>query len=139
MTTPRAATALALLLVFLAISSCGTSEANGTVVTVRAERGAGLIASADYVVLDLRSSGEYAAGHVAGAVSLPADNPGFEARAAALAPGGRYLVYARTREASAPLADRLVGLGLARVVDAGAFGALVIAGAPVADGTADRP
>lgn len=49
-------------------------------------------------------------------------------RVASLAPSGRYLVYARTRDASAPLADRLVGLGLARVVDAGAVGALVVAG-----------
>jgi len=48
---------------------------------------------------------------------------------AALAKDDTYLVYARTAELSAPAADKMVRLGIERVVDAGGFGLLAIAGA----------
>lgn len=134
MTVVRALTALSLLLVVFAISSCGTSEANGKVVKARGERAVELIESDRYVVLDLRTPREFTAGRVVGAENLPAGAADLETRVAALDPRGRYLVYARNANQSGPVAERLVDLGLQRVVDAGAFGMLAIAGAAVTEG-----
>jgi rhodanese-related sulfurtransferase len=113
----------------LVTSSCDSSEATGTVVQVKPVQAVKLIARGDHVVLDVRTAEDFAAGHVAGAVHLDAQAADFEERVRELDPAVPYLVYARSRERSAPTADRLVRLGGDRVADAGAFGLLAIAGA----------
>ena len=70
-------------------------------------------------------------GHVVGAVSLPLSAPDFEERQLTLDRNERYLVYARQDERTGEVADRMVAEGFATVVDAGAFGLLALAGAPV--------
>jgi len=127
----RAAVAFAALLVVLVITSCGPSEANGSVVEVGARSAVTLIVEREHVVLDLRSPEAFAAGRVRGAVNLDARAGDFEDRVEALDEETTYLVYAQTAERSAMLADAMVSLGIDRVLDAGAFGMLAIAGAPV--------
>lgn len=128
----RAALLVAVVLVTLGISSCGSSEATGTVEGVRPAEAARLIAEGGHTVVDLRPPGDFAAGHVAGAVNIDASAADFEERVAELDEQVTYLVYARTRADSAPAADAMVRLGVERVVDAGAFGMLALAGVELA-------
>ena len=113
----------------LGITSCGTSEADGTVVRITAMDAVKVIAEGDDTVVDLRSPGDFAAGHVAGAVNINASAPAFEDRVAELDESLTYLVYARTKVDSARAADRMAELGVDRILDAGSFGLLALAGA----------
>jgi phage shock protein E len=123
---------LATALAVIGIASCSTSEANGTVVRVTPREAVGLIEDGRHTVIDLRSPEAFAAGHVAGATNLDASAPDFEDQVAELDADVAYLVYARTDDVAAPAADTMVRLGVERVVDAGAFGLLAIAGAELA-------
>jgi rhodanese-related sulfurtransferase len=49
-----------------------------------------------FVVLDVRTPAEFAAGHLPGAVNVDFRSPDFQARAGTLARGKSYLVYCRT-------------------------------------------
>jgi rhodanese-related sulfurtransferase len=88
-----------------------------------------LIQAGDHTVVDLRPPTAYAAGHVAGAVNIDASAPDFGDRVRGLDDSVPYLVYADSKKESAPAADKMVRVGIDRVVDAGAFGLLALAGA----------
>ena len=120
---------LAVVAPVLGMTSCGTSQANDTVVRITAMKAVKVIAEGDATVVDLRPPGAFAAGHVAGAVNIDASAPGFEDRVAALDESATYLIYARTKVDSARAADRMAELGLDRILDAGSFGLLALAGA----------
>lgn len=65
---------------------------------------------ADFVVLDVRTPAEFAAGHLAGAVNLDFRAADFEARASKLERSRGYLVYCRTGHRSSlalPILRRL--------------------------------
>ena len=125
----RAIAALSALVVVLGIASCGTSEAHGKVVRVKPQAAVALIQAGDHTVVDLRSPTAYEAGHVAGAVNIDASAPDFAERVRGLDGSMPYLVYAGGKKESAPAADTMVRAGIDRVVDAGAFGLLALAGA----------
>lgn len=129
--TALAATMTALLLVS---ASCSSSDAEGQVVDVGPRRAVELIESGDHVVLDVRSVRAFRAGHVAGARHLPFAGPAFEERVQGLDPDASYLVYSRTGSMSASAAELMVESGIDRVTDAGAFGPLALAGAPLSEG-----
>jgi rhodanese-related sulfurtransferase len=136
-TAPVRAALLAtlLLVVVSAFGSCSTSEAEGTVVQASPTRAAALVESGDYIVLDLRSAAAYEAGHVRDAIHVPFTPDGFVDRLDRLDldPDAGYLVYSRQGQVASRAADVMVAAGFDRVVDAGAFGPLAIAGAPLAD------
>lgn len=125
----RVMVALTTLVLVFAITSCGSSEANGTVVRVGPARAVALIKSGKDVVVDLRSPRDFAAGHVVGAINIDAGAPDFERRVKALDDSSTYLVYASNKAGSAPAADKMVNLGIDHVVDAGGFGLLALSGA----------
>lgn len=127
----RVVLALVSVAVMLAISSCDTSRASGTVVRVDAEEAVRLIRDSDHTVVDLRPPDAYAAGHVSGAVNVDASAADFADRVGELDEEVVYLVYARTEDLSAPAADAMVRAGIDRVIDAGGFGLLALAGAPL--------
>jgi rhodanese-related sulfurtransferase len=131
----RAALLATLLLLVSAFSSCTTSEAEGTVVQASPTRAATLVESGDYIVLDLRSAAAYEAGHVRDAIHVPFTPDGFVDRLErhGLDPDAAYLVYSRQGRVASRAADVMVAAGFDRVVDAGAFGPMAIAGAPLAD------
>ena len=67
-------------------------------------------ANAEFVVLDVRTPAEFAAGHLAGAINVDFKSPDFQAQAAKLDRGKTYLVYCRTGHRSGlalPLLQRL--------------------------------
>lgn len=135
--TPAAAvvrTALTgvLLALVLVITSCATSsEAEGKVVVAEPREAVALIESTEHVVLDLRSSDAFEAGHVTGARSLPFEAGDFAGELVDLDRDVSYLLYAHDAQVSDQAADVMVSLGFERVVDAGVFGLLALAGAPL--------
>lgn len=122
----------AVLVVAFVFTSCSTSEADGRVTGVDAREAVRLIESGDHVVLDLRAADAYAAGHVRGALSMPFHEAGFAERVQELAREERYLLYSRDPDIARQAGDLMVGWGFTHVVDAGRFGVLAIAGAPLA-------
>lgn len=88
--------------------------------------------SADAVVIDVRTPGEYAAGHLEGAMNIDVQASSFDSQVAALATDGDYVVYCRSGSRSAGAAARLAELGFTSVTDAGAMSsAAVTTGLPV--------
>jgi rhodanese-related sulfurtransferase len=127
----RAALTGAFLALVFVITSCSSSEADSKVRVVKAREAVTLIASDDYVVIDLRPSGAFEAGHVSGARSLPYLEGDFQEHLAKLDPEARYLLYSRRADVVDRAADVLVSLGFDHVVNAGSFGLLALAGAEV--------
>jgi phage shock protein E len=83
------------------------------------------------VVIDVRTPGEFAAGHVDGATLIDVQDPGFAAAIAELDPAGDYVVYCRSGNRSAVAADEMRAAGL-DVLDGGGFEAMTSAGWPSA-------
>lgn len=80
-----------------------------------------LVASGAALV-DVRSPGEYAGGHIPGAINIPVDQ--VSTRAAELGDKGRpVVVYCRSGARSASAASTLRALGFAKVADLGPMSA----------------
>lgn len=69
----------------------------------------------DFVVLDVRTAQEFAAGHLPGAVNLDVKDPEFEAKLARLDRAPTYLVYCRTQNRSGAAASIMRRLGFEKV------------------------
>lgn len=72
-----------------------------------------------YVILDVRTPGEYGSGHIPGAVNVPNETIGPEAPAALPDKGQLILVYCRSGNRSVQAARKLARLGYTNVVDFG--------------------
>ncbi|MDJ0324745.1 rhodanese-like domain-containing protein [Cryobacterium sp. PH31-AA6] len=75
------------------------------------------------VVIDVRTPGEYAAGHLEGAINVDVQSPDFDSQIGALPKDGAYVVYCQSGNRSAAAAARLAELGYTQVTDAGAMSA----------------
>lgn len=85
------------------------------------EKLAGLVDGSDptpFLLLDVRTSEEYAAGRIPGATLLPYDSIG-PATAPAVAPDSLIVVYCRSGRRSAIAAQALKGLGFTNLADFG--------------------
>lgn len=69
----------------------------------------------DFVILDVRTPGEFADGHVAGAVNMDVQAPDFEARLRPLDRAKTYLVYCRTGNRSRGAIQAMERLGFRTV------------------------
>ena len=65
----------------------------------------------DFVVLDVRTPGEFSEGHLAGAVNVDILAPDFAARLSAMDRGKSYLVYCRTGNRSTKAVHTMDQLG----------------------------
>lgn len=74
---------------------------------------------ANAVVIDVRTPGEYAAGHLEGAVNIDVQAVDFDSQISSLPKSGDYVVYCHSGNRSAPAAARMGELGYANVTDAG--------------------
>ena len=116
--------ALAVLLFFgyrLAFGG-GERQSSGTVAEAIAD-GA--------TVIDVRTDGEWAQGHVAGAMHVPVGADDFEQRVDGLDRSAPVYVYCASGVRSGRAARVLEGMGFEHVVNAGGFSRLEAAGAPV--------
>jgi phage shock protein E len=84
------------------------------------------------VILDVRSPGEYADGHLKNAVNLDVNSPDFDERAARLDKSKVYVVHCRSGGRSAWACDELSGKGFTNVYNLdGGINAWIAAGKPV--------
>lgn len=72
-----------------------------------------------YVILDVRTDEEYAAGHIPGAILIPHDDIANQAEEIFADKDQLILVYCRSGNRSRQAAEALVGLGYTNVVDFG--------------------
>ncbi len=82
-------------------------------------------------VVDVRTPDEFARGHVAGALAANVLDGAFEQRVDGLDRSAPVYLYCASGARSGRAAAVLEGMGFERVVNAGGFGDLVEAGAPV--------
>lgn len=86
----------------------------------------------DFVILDVRTPGEYAAGHIAGAVLIDYRSPTFEEELGGLSRDATYLVYCRSGNRSADAVEVMARRGFTRIYElAGGIQAWERAGLPV--------
>lgn len=112
---------LAVFALGVAACSSGTDAAGG------AGEAAG--DPAHTAIIDVRTPGEFASGHVEGAVNIDVLEPTFDAQVAALDSDEVYLVYCRSGNRSADAVDRMAALGLT-VLDGGGLGDMAAQGYP---------
>lgn len=73
----------------------------------------------DTTIVDVRTSEEYEAGHLEGAINIDIRGTDFDARIAELPADARYVVYCASGNRSASAVERMTELGLTDLVDAG--------------------
>jgi rhodanese-related sulfurtransferase len=129
----------------LGVAACGADEAaappgasagsTDVASPVDVETFAAAIADAGTTVVDVRTPAEYAAGHLAGAVNIDLQGPGFAEAVSRLDPSARYAVYCHSGNRSATAVSYLAGHGFTHVVElAGGIAAWEAAGRPVTTG-----
>ena len=80
-----------------------------------------------YVIIDVRSAGEFATGHVAGALNIPYDQIGGPvALLAGVEKSSPIIVYCRSGARSAIAASLLGQLGYTQVVNGGSLSSLLM-------------
>jgi rhodanese-related sulfurtransferase len=116
-----ACAALTALVVAVLSGGCTGGEDGKAAKSVSVEEAHALIERLEgapwFVILDVRTADEYAAGHIGGAVNIDYYSPSFAAEVGALDPGNTYLVYCRTGVRSAAAADIMVGQGFTDLYD----------------------
>lgn len=81
----------------LTLAACGSSSATVQDANAFAET----VAKAGVVVLDVRTPGEFAEGHIANAINIDAESGNFESQIASLDKTKEYAVYCRSGRRSA--------------------------------------
>ena len=112
--TPRT-----LLITGLILASPATLVACGG--TSGAKEGTMVGATADSVILDVRTVAEFGEGHLEGAVNYDVEDGTFAAQLATLDKNASYVLYCRSGRRSAIAADMMKSAGFAHVTDLGAM------------------
>lgn len=71
------------------------------------------------VVVDVRTPGEYAQGHLEGAINVDVESAAFESQVKQLPTGGTYLVYCHSGNRAAAAVSRMTGMGFSHLTNAG--------------------
>jgi rhodanese-related sulfurtransferase len=118
--------AAALLSLALVTGACGGTEATPTetAAPVTIEAGYHLVdastaadVAGEAVVLDVRTPAEFADGHLAGAVNIDIQDPGFQSTISELDRHTTYLVYCRSGNRSKAATDYMRGLGFSTIYE----------------------
>lgn len=110
---------LALLTAGLLLAGCSTT--GSTVNVVDPAEFAAVVAAPGTQVIDVRTPAEFAAGHLAGAVNLDVEAPGFAAEVESLDKSGTYAVYCRSGNRSQVATRQMAeaGIGTIHELDGG--------------------
>jgi rhodanese-related sulfurtransferase len=117
-----------------AIPETSTQSSSSAVRNVSPEEAKSLfiLSSKFFSLVDVRTPGEYAAGHIDSAINIDYYSPGFREQVDRLNKNGAYLVYCQTGVRSAAAADIMAGLGFKDIYNmTGGFSAWEAAGLPV--------
>jgi rhodanese-related sulfurtransferase len=128
---------LALLAILLGTTAllAGCSSSGGPVQNVSADEFLTTAAEAGTVVVDVRTPGEYAAGHVDGAINVDVESADFATQIETLPKDTQYAVYCRSGRRSALATDQMAGAGFTSLVNLeGGIADLQAAGAPIVTG-----
>lgn len=101
------------LLVLLA--ACGGSSAN--VVNLTTEEFASTIKNPGVVVLDVRTPGEFASGHIQGALNIDVEGPDFQSQIATLDKSKEYAIYCRSGRRSIVAANMMSDSGFTKLTN----------------------
>ena len=108
---------LALLIapLFVLLSACGGSTAN--VNNLNADAFASDIKNPGVVVLDVRTAGEFAAGHIENAINIDVESGSFDSEIAKLDKTVEYAVYCHSGRRSAIAADKMAKAGFTKLTN----------------------
>ena len=71
------------------------------------------------VVVDVRTPGEYAQGHLTGAVNVDVESPAFDSQVKQLPTDGTYLVYCHSGTRAAAAVSRMTAMGFSHLTNVG--------------------
>lgn len=87
--------------------------------------------SAADVVIDVRTPGEYAGGHLSGALNMNVAGPEFRRRVSGLDRNKTYYLYCRSGSRSGSAAQVMRGMGFEKVYNIGGIDRLAAAGVEI--------
>ena len=108
-------TAIALAPLLLILTACGGSSAK--VNNLNADAFASDIKNPGVVVLDVRTAGEFAAGHIENAINIDVESGSFDAEIAKLDKTVEYAVYCHSGRRSAIAADKMTKSGFEKITN----------------------
>ena len=113
-----------------ALTSC-SSESNAAITNVDATTFISTVSDPNIKVIDVRSLGEFSAGHLKGALNIDVESGGFDAGIANLDKSATYALYCRSGRRSTLAAERMADAGFTNIINfnRGGFAELASAGA----------
>ena len=109
-----------LLMALLTLPGCTGGGAEGTYHQISMEQAAEMMAQeTDYVLLDVRTIGEYAQGHIPGAICIPNESIGRAEIEELPDKDQKILVYCRSGNRSKQASEKLARLGYTNVYEFG--------------------
>ena len=120
-----------LLIASLTLSSC-SGEGNSAISNVDAQTFLSKAQSGTMKIIDVRSAGEFASGHLAGALNIDVESGGFDSGIANLDKNAAYGLYCRSGRRSSIAAKRMAEAGFTNIINfnKGGFEDLAALGAP---------
>ena len=122
---------IAIFIALFALTSCSNSG-SASVTNVDAPTFISTISDPSVQIIDVRSSGEFFSGHLAGALNIDVESGGFDAGISNLDKNATYAVYCRSGRRSTIAAGKMADAGFTNIVNfnQGGFAELAAAGAP---------
>lgn len=122
---------IAIFVSLFALTSC-SSGGSASISNVDATTFISTISDSSVQIIDVRSSGEFFSGHLAGALNIDVESGGFDAGIANLDKNATYAVYCRSGRRSTIAAGKMADAGFTNIVNfnQGGFAELAAAGAP---------
>lgn len=119
-----------ILLSLLALTAC-SNENDASITNVNVTTFISTAAQPGVQVIDVRSIGEYEAGHLQGALNIDVESGGFDDGVARLDRNVTYALYCRSGRRSTLAAERMAAAGFTNIVNfnEGGFAELASAGA----------
>ncbi len=110
----------ALISALLLLAGCGASQGEAGYRRISQEEAVSIMESEeDYLILDVRTPEEFAAGHIPGAINIPNETIGTEEIPALARKDQTILVYCRSGNRSRQACDKLAALGYTNLLEFG--------------------
>jgi phage shock protein E len=122
--------ALALLISSLFVTSC-SSGGSSAITNVNAVNFLAKSQATDVQIIDVRSAGEFAEGHLKNALNIDVESGGFDSGIANLDKTATYALYCRSGRRSTIAAERMADAGFTSIINfnSGGLAELAAAGA----------
>lgn len=105
------------VLALLSLGGLAACSSSNTVTDVSASGAEDVLAQSGITVIDVRSAGEYASGHLPDAINLDIEGGSFDQQIADLPKDDPYFVYCQSGNRSGVATDELAAAGFTKVYD----------------------